>query len=191
MTSRRELLTSVLLCLLGSALVLLAVSRSWVTHRIAAPAPLPSKAFTVAGTHLAPGARALALVGLAGVAAVLATRRLGRIAVGVLLTAAGAGIVAVVARALADPDAAIRRAGPFVDVTYAPGQHLGRWPYVALLGAVLVAAGGVLVVVRGRSWASMSAKYDAPAQKPHGEASLWDALDRGEDPTDEVTSTGG
>ena len=192
MTAHRELTTAVGLCLLGSALVLLAVTRSWISHRVATPAPLPSHAILLLkGTQLVPGARALAIVGLASLAAVPATRRLSRVAVGVILAAAGAGIGVVVGRALANPDAAIRRAGPLVDATVAPGQHLGGWPYVALLGAVLVAAGGLLVVVRGRSWASMSARYDAPVGKPRGETAMWEALDRGEDPTDGVTHTGG
>ncbi|MDT7539226.1 MAG: hypothetical protein QOI82_2811, partial [Actinomycetota bacterium] len=98
MTSRRELVASVLLCMLGSALVLLAVSRPWIAHSLPAEAPLPPKRFEVPGAHLAPGARALALVGLAGVAAVPATRRLGRIVVGALLIAAGAGVAAVIVR---------------------------------------------------------------------------------------------
>jgi hypothetical protein len=56
----------------------------------------------------------------------------------------------------------------------------------------LLVAAGLLIVVRGRSWASMSSRYDAPAQRPReGEASLWEALDRGEDPTKEGTGTGG
>jgi uncharacterized membrane protein (TIGR02234 family) len=179
LSTRRELLTAVALCLLGSALVLLAVSRTWVSYRMAAAAPLPSKSFEVIGTHLAPGARALALVGLAGTAAILATRGLGRAVVGVLVTAAGAGVMAVVIRALADPD------------PVAPGADLGAWPYVALLGALLIGTAGLLVVVRGRSWAAMSSRYDAPAdRKAIGEGSLWEALDRGEDPTN-VGSEGG
>jgi uncharacterized membrane protein (TIGR02234 family) len=190
LSTRRELLTAVALCLLGSVLVLLAVSRTWVSYRTAAAAPLPSKSFEVIGTHLAPGARALALVGLAGTAAILATRGLGRAVVGVLVTAAGAGVMAVVVRALADPDAAMRRAGPFVDVHVAPGADLGPWPYVALFGALLIGIAGLVVVVRGRSWAAMSSRYDAPADRKVGEGSLWEALDRGEDPTN-VGSEGG
>jgi uncharacterized membrane protein (TIGR02234 family) len=190
-TSRRELVASVLLCLLGSALVLLAVSRSWIAHSLPAAAPLPPKRFAVPGAHLVPGARALALVGLAGVAAVPAARRLGRVVVGALLLAAGAGICALVVRALSDPDAAVRRAGPFVDVAVTRGENLGFWPYVAVVGAVLLVTAGLLVVVRGRSWTSMSPRYDAPEREPRGEPSLWDALDRGEDPTEESTHTGG
>ncbi|MDX6197048.1 MAG: hypothetical protein QOJ79_199 [Actinomycetota bacterium] len=191
MNSRRELVVAVLLCLVGSSAVLLAVSRAWVSYQLPAAAPLPAKSFQVDGTRLAPGARALALVGLAGVAAVLATRRLGRAVIGGLLAAAGLGIVGVVGRALADPDAAIRRSRPFVDVHFARGASLGPWPYVALLGALLVAAAGVVVAVRGRSWAAMSERYDAPARTSPGEGSLWEALDRGEDPTNEVDRSDG
>ncbi|MBC7375655.1 MAG: Trp biosynthesis-associated membrane protein, partial [Frankiales bacterium] len=50
------------------------------------------------------------------------------------------------------------------------------------------------IAVRGRRWAALSARYDAPAaraeQEPDSEVSasrqeraLWEALDRGEDPT--------
>jgi uncharacterized membrane protein (TIGR02234 family) len=138
-----------------------------------------------------PGTRALALLGLAAAAAVPATRRLGRVVVGVLVLAAGVGIIAVVGRALADPDAAMRRAGPFVDVHVTSGVHLGGWPYVAIVGAVLLVLAGLLVVVRGRHWTSMSARYDAPVARPAGEGSLWEALDRGEDPTEDAARHGG
>jgi uncharacterized membrane protein (TIGR02234 family) len=189
-TARRELLAAVVLCMVGSALVLLAVSRAWVSYRLGAAAPLPSRSLEVPGAHVVPGARALALVGVAGVAAILATRRSGRVAVGVLLASAGAGIVAVVLRALVDPDAAIRRAGPLTDAVAARGAGLGGWPYVAMVGGALLVAAGLLVAVRGRSWASMSARYDAPAPQPR-EGSFWEALDRGEDPTDEAPHVGG
>jgi uncharacterized membrane protein (TIGR02234 family) len=191
MTARRELLTAAGLCVLGAALVLVALSRAWISHRIGT-APLPSRTETVVGTHLASGARPLALVGVAGVAAVPATRRLGRLLVGVVVALAGVGVVLVVARALIDPAGAVRRAPLLVDAHIGGAVGLGGWPYVALLGALLLVAAGLLIVVRGRSWASMSSRYDAPAQRPReGEASLWEALDRGEDPTKEGTGTGG
>jgi hypothetical protein len=57
---------------------------------------------------------------------------------------------------------------------------------------MLLTAAGLLVVVRGRSWAAMSTRYDAPAERSrHGEASLWEALDRGEDPTKAGSEGGG
>jgi uncharacterized membrane protein (TIGR02234 family) len=189
---RRGLLAAELLCLLGSALVLLAVSRAWVSAELAAAAPLPSRPFRLSGTELAPGTRALGVVGLAGVAALPATRKSGRVLVGLLIAAAGVGIVAVLARTMLDPAAAISRADVKSHAYFAATPGLGPWPYVALLGAVLLAVAGVLVVVRGRSWAAMSTRYDAPAERTSTtETSQWEALDRGEDPTKSGSEAGG
>lgn len=180
MSRSRELAAAVGLCLLGAALVLLALSRPWLTLRLGAAPPLPSRRVDIRGAHLVPGARALGLLGLAGVAALPATRRLGRVLVGLLLVGAGAGVVADIARALADPRAALVRSGsPAQD-----GAGLGVWPWVAIAGAVLIGAAGLLAVVRGRRWSELSARYDAPsAPRPQREPSLWEQLDRGEDPT--------
>jgi uncharacterized membrane protein (TIGR02234 family) len=58
---------------------------------------------------------------------------------------------------------------------------------------VLAAAGGLLTALRGRDWPAMGARYErrsrqsAPAAGPiHGAGTVeaWDALDRGEDPTE-------
>lgn len=181
MSSRRELRAAVGLCLLGSALLLLALSRSWLAYRYAAPAPLPARQLTVAGSQLAPGARALALLGLAGVAALLATRGLARALVGLLVAVAGFAAAAVVVRVLLAPGRAV--AGVAAADGEPLGTDLGGWPYVALAGGVLVAAAGLLVVVRGRKWAAMPARYDRPEQAEGGQLSAWDSLDRGEDPT--------
>jgi uncharacterized membrane protein (TIGR02234 family) len=185
MTARRELQLAVVLCLVGSAAVLVAASRSWVGLRMPAAAPLPSHTLRVSGAHLAPGARPLALLGLAGVAALLATRKLGRLVVGALVAVAGLGVVAVIVRVLADPAQALARSEPLrLDPRVAGRPDLGAWPYLALLGGLLIAAGGVLIAVRGRRWATLAARYDAPATpEPVGEESVWAALDRGEDPT--------
>lgn len=190
MNSRRELLLAIVLCALGSALVLVAVSRAWVSASTAAVAPLPARTFEQLGAQLAPGARPLALVGLAGVAALPATRQLGRTVVGLLLAAAGAGIVAVLVRAVADPVAALSRA-PIADAHFSGQLSFGGWPYVGLLGGLLLLSAGLLVVARGRSWAAMSARYDAPTREaPVGKPSLWESLDRGEDPTTGGADTG-
>ena len=189
MSGRRELLAAVGLCLAGAALVLLALSRSWVDHKIGAAPPLPSRRLRIDGAQLAPGARVLGLVGLAGVAALPATRRLGRTVIGVLLVAAGIGLIADLVRTLADPAAAVRRSSALAGSP--AGISFGASPYVAMVGGLLITAAGVLVVVRGRRWEGLSARYDAPAEAaPPGEASLWDALDRGEDPTGAGTDRG-
>ncbi|MGZ6793314.1 MAG: Trp biosynthesis-associated membrane protein, partial [Mycobacteriales bacterium] len=143
----------------------------------------------VAGSRLVPGAQALGYVGLAGVLALAATRRLGRVLVGVLVLAAGVGVVVVVARALADglQQRGLRelsgcRAAGCTDVVTSPG-----WAWLAVAGGLLLVASGALVAVRGRGWAALSSSYQPPAaraeQAPVTDKGVWDALDRGEDPT--------
>jgi uncharacterized membrane protein (TIGR02234 family) len=181
---RRGLVVAVLLCLAGAGLLLLATSRVWLSYRLDGAASFPRRTVALTGSELAPGARALGFLALAGVAALAATRSWGRVLVGALLALAGAGAVAVLVRALADRAAAVDRAGPLIDVHVGDVPGLGPWPYVGLVGAGLLLAAGVLVMVRGRSWTTLGANYEAPAAtKPAGDASLWDALDRGEDPT--------
>ncbi len=186
--------------LLGSVLVLVSTSRAWLTVRLPQPLPLPVLVEHVTGAQVVPGARALALVALAGVAALFAARRTGRVVVGVLVLLSGAGVVWLVARALVDPAAALARAqsGPLRGVGVTGSPSFGGWPWVTGAGAVLVVLAGALVAVRGRRWAALSATYDAPGSAPapaepapaegtgDGPApdkAVWDALDRGDDPT--------
>lgn len=191
-TARRELAVAVLLCLLGAAAVLIATSGAWATVDVAGTSLAPPRTVAVTGTQVAPGVRALGLVGLAGVVALAATRRTGRTVVGLLLLAAGAGVVAAVLAADAGP--ALARAvavggGQADDVLAGTAR-----PPLAIVGGVLLGLAGLLVTARGRRWSALSARYDAPAaraQQPVDEAAagarqeraLWEALDRGEDPT--------
>jgi len=180
---RRGLVVAVLLCLVGSALLLLATSRTWISFGIPAVPPLPGRTRTVTGAALVPGARALALLGLAAAAALPATRSWGRQLVGLLVAAAGVGAVVVLVRALADPTAAALRTEQLrFDVHFSSAPSLGGWPYVGLVGALLLVAAGVLTLVRGRSWSGLGSSYDAPTA-PAKETSAWDALDQGVDPT--------
>lgn len=190
MTARRELRLAVLLCLVGSALVLLAASRTWLALMTPAQPPLPASVRRFAGSDLVPGVRVLAVLGLAGVAALLAARRWGKIAVGFALAAAGAAVVVLDARVLADPAGAVTRAASLRQegISFVGTPHLGPWPLGCLAGGVLLGVAGLLVVVRGRRWAALSARYERPAGRaevaaPVGDKGVWDALDRGEDPT--------
>jgi uncharacterized membrane protein (TIGR02234 family) len=185
----RELRVAAGLCLVGGALALLAVSKAWLTYRVGT-APLPTRSVDVTGAQLAPGVRVLALVGVAGVAALPAARGRGRTAVGALLAAAGVAIVAVVIRVLADPAGTLSERAPEFHTVRTP--ELGPWPYVVVLGGLVLVAAGLLVVVRGRRWEAFSARYDPPSERPSpGESGLWDALDRGEDPTRGPSASGG
>lgn len=202
---RRELQLAVLLCLLGSGLLLLALSRTWVSYSDLQELTISSVRQQVTGGAVVPGAQALGYVGLAGVVAIAATRRLGRVVVGVLLLAAGTGAAVTVAQVLGDRPASLALTtvdgGCRVGETCLVGLHgiaVSRgWMVLALVGGVAVALAGLLVAVRGRRWAALSAAYEPPTAQAvtetasgevtgtgdRSDKATWDALDRGDDPT--------
>lgn len=160
---KADLRLAVGLTLAGSTLALVGVGRVWSRHLVTQAAPLPARTVTMTGQQLAGGIRPLALVGLVAVVALVATRRTGRLLVGLVVAAAGAGIA------------------------YQAAESGGSgWAWVTRVAGVLVAVAGVLVVARGRRWDSLSSAYQVPAARPVDTVSdkgVWDALDRGEDPT--------
>lgn len=152
--------------------MLLAAARPWA---VVTPAPggVPLPGREVTGSELVPAIPALGLVMLAGVVAVVAARGRLRAAVGGLLALAGGAVVALGLRFLLEPPPEV--AGP-----------TGWWALAAAGGAMGVAA-GVAVVMLGRSWPAMSGRYERARSRPvssGGPADAWDAMDRGEDPTD-------
>jgi hypothetical protein len=158
-------------CLTGAGLALLAVTRVWSVQLTARPG-LSDLRVVRTGGALAPWLPALALVGLAGVGALLATRGSARRVVGALVVAVGAGLTvgAGVTRAGLDPGAA--------------GVGGTLWPVAAALGGMLVVAGGFRAVRAGHRWPAMGTRYDragpdragpdragaAPAGTPAGDA---------------------
>ncbi|HEY3505830.1 MAG TPA: Trp biosynthesis-associated membrane protein [Actinocatenispora sp.] len=174
-STRGQLVLAVVLCTLGAALALYASSKSWavdVTHR---PAPLPPVRTPRTGADFVPVVPALALISLAGAGALVATRRTGRLLVGVLLVLTGFGVAA--------------GAGYGLSVASRdPGATSPAWAVLALVGGLLVAVVGFLAVRGGRTWPTMGARYERPgAARPVGAeddpAKVWDALDAGDDPT--------
>ncbi|SEG83475.1 trp region conserved hypothetical membrane protein [Nonomuraea solani] len=190
---RGELWGWVVTTALGALLVLVAAGRSWV--RVAgADAAGPT------GGELSPVLTPVALAGLAGVVAVLAAKGAGRRVIGALLALCGAGAAAGTRSALDAGTVAdrLREGNVLHGATDLPWETMPLWPAVAGAGAALMVAGGVLAIVRGGRWAGMSARYDRaagesvardaasdPASDPaRDDKALWDALDRGDDPTD-------
>ncbi len=219
----------------GAALLLVLAGRPWVTVTAERTPPLPALVHQISGSTAEPLLTALGIVGLAGVVALLATRSRGRALVGVLLAAAGVLAAVRAASALGGISAAraetlLTGAGPVVGVP--AGARISAATHsatvvVVLVGALLLAAAGVLTVLRGSRWPAMGARYDAPTERssidaapgplperPAAEAAadradraaddpadaavdraydradpavpdrqLWDALDRGDDPT--------
>lgn len=190
---RRELTLTVLTALLGGVLAWAAAGRTWATGTAgAAPNTLKVAA---SGNDLSASVTALGLTALAGALALFATQRLWRRLVGVLLIAAGVGVAvyafgergsAHASRILATKAAAKGFASGSL------GAHTASWWILAVVGGVLVVLAGVAALVRGAAWPGMSSRYENAAGKSAARAAadtgsskdLWDALDRGEDPTE-------
>ncbi|MGC5018055.1 Trp biosynthesis-associated membrane protein [Micromonospora sp. DT47] len=175
---RRELTYAVLLCLAGAGLAFWAATRTWSVE-VTARGSLPAARADRTGADLLPWLSALALVGLAGGGAVLATRGRARQLLGGLLALLGAAVAA---------------GGGYGLVAGFTGEVSRQWPALCLVGGALAAVGGLLTAVRGGGWPAMGARYERPAGSAaepatggpvggRGTREAWDALDRGEDPT--------
>lgn len=174
----RGLRAALLGCLVSGFLVLMANGREWA--RVA----YPDRPRGVTGSSLAGSLTVWGLVALAGVVAVAATRRLGRIPVGGALLASGVTVAALSVQAIRDVNVRVLEDTVLRRIPTTPtAVDLTVWPYVTVAAGVLLALTGLLVAVRGPRWAGLSAKYDAPAGRPATDADLWAAQDRGEDPT--------
>lgn len=179
-----------LLTALGAVLVLTSVGRTW------AEGSLPGKmAVSVTGSAVSGLPTGLTLAVMAAAVAVFAVRGVGRIAVGALAVLAGAGVALASALGASDTaalDAEAARKLALVSAQAELPSHTA-WPWVAVAGGVLLTLAGLVTVRSGRGWPAMGARYEAPAGKGQGArkqpkpagtpAELWQALDRGEDPT--------
>jgi uncharacterized membrane protein (TIGR02234 family) len=194
-SARREMGTLLAIGVAGAAGALLAGSQVWVRLSAVRPPPLPDVTVALAGREVEPLVPALGVVGLAGLVALLATRGRVRLLVGALLAASGLTVAVRAAGWVTGPDAGtalllLTDAGRVSGVP--PGTAVAAsadpvWPALAVLGGLALLAAGVTAVLRARRWPGMSARYEAPAAavaRPATEPSaVWDALDRGDDPT--------
>ncbi|MEU4325008.1 Trp biosynthesis-associated membrane protein [Nonomuraea dietziae] len=182
---KRELGVWLLLCAAGAGLTLLATGRVWASARYGAAAPVE-----LTGGDLAPAVQPLALAGLAATVALFATKGLWRRVIGAVLALCGVGIALLSWRGLsagaAEELAAARRPLAAATGDVAAVAHTA-WPYLAAAGGALLIASGVLAVARATGWAGMSGRYDRPgsAAEQRDDKSLWEAIDRGDDPTEE------
>jgi uncharacterized membrane protein (TIGR02234 family) len=180
--SNRSYPLSLLACLAGSGLAAYGATRTWSVQLTARPG-LSDLRTAQTGADLEPWLIGLALVGLAGTGALLATHGWLRRALGGLLALVGVGVVigAVAGRVGLDTGAA--------------GNGGTLWPVACALGGAIVAVGGLVAARQGHQWPRMSARYDRkPAAstepqptglnvKPVDNRAAWDSLDRGNDPT--------
>lgn len=192
---RRELVLLLLAGAVGSGLVLLAARQQIGRVVVTAPHPLPVTSTPVSAQDLLPAVSALAIAGLASVAAVLATRGLLRRITGLVTAALGVGVVLSAAASLKVAD--VLAAARHVNVSPANGgggaisagsttagvgngQAAGSlagfpahvvlagsaWRALMLGGAVLIIIAGCAIVVRAQRLPAMSSRYERTSNPP-------------------------
>jgi hypothetical protein len=122
-------------------------------------------------------------VALAGSAVLVAVRGWARRGLGVVVLLAGVVI-------------AIDAIGAFGQADRLPREHAGLeqfavrsgggWIVLTFFGAVVLQLAGAFTAWRGGDWAGLGSSYDAPGAPPAPpvtDKAVWDALDRGDDPT--------
>lgn len=208
---------AVLLTLLGAGLVILAGSRTWATVNVGVDLPTLAD-LTVSGRRAVPAGVPIALAAAAGAIVLATSGRMVRVLVALGLVIAGAGLAVSSVRATADTSGAVAKAlrdslkvvGSPSDANSVNGglgagsvADISIWPWVAGLGAGLIAGAGLLVLLQGWSWPGPTRRFERSADavgapgaaqsgpgsaRPVdlGPADTWDALSRGEDPTSKL-----
>lgn len=196
-SGRRELTATIAASVVGAAVALTAGGQAWAEITAERRAPLPPVTTVITGTEAAPLVPAAALVLLAAAGALLAVRGLGRLAVGLVMVLAGAGLAWASGRVLGGKDVVTTQLQAFgVPVEDLVTDVSPGWPVAVVVAGALGIAAGLLTAVRGRRWPAMGRRYERsgdpgsdarPAPAPTDEqqaTAAWAALDRGEDPTD-------
>ena len=186
----------VLVLALASLGVLVSYGATWVVALVpvfagSATESAPAREIALSGRDLAPLGAAMGWVGLAAIAALLATRTWGRRVTGAVVLVAG-GAAGVTGVAFGFTEVASGGGGTFVaaalgdeSAAAATSVSISAWWVVALLSGLAMLACGMLALLDGPSWPRLGARYSRPdsqATVPSA-AAAWDALDRGEDPT--------
>ncbi len=192
--AKRELAVLLLGGAVGASLALLATRQELARVIVTPPRPLPVTIIPLSWQDLLPAMAALAVASLASMAAVLATRGLARRITGLLAVALGIGIavqaagrVTAAAVLAAARHASISSAGAVggtapgsttsgTDAGQGDGALTGfpshvvfsgsAWRGLMLLGAVLVVAAGLAIVIRATRLPAMSARYERTGSRP-------------------------
>lgn len=179
----RHFMGTLVVLLIGSLAVLAAYGATWAVATV----PIftgtevdagPGRQLPLSGRDIAPLGAAMGWVGLAAIAALLATRTWGRRVVGVIVFVAGAS-AGVMALTFGFTEVALGLDTEPLDVT------VSAWWVLAAVAGLAMAASGIVAVVYGASWPRLGARYSrsVAGEQPVTAAATWDALDRGEDPT--------
>ena len=187
----REYVATISSIVVGAIVVIASYAATWAIATVPVfsgqEGTAPTRDIALTGGQLVPLGAALGWLALAGAAGLLATRTWGRRIVGTVVVLAGGGAGAsALAFALTGAaliDSAVAAQG------LAGVESVARYPWwiLAMVGGLAVLVGGALAVLRGPAWPGLSRRYERRPQEttgPVGGVAAWDALDRGEDPTD-------
>jgi uncharacterized membrane protein (TIGR02234 family) len=185
MTRRTSPALAVAGCAVGGLLILLTSGREWA-HTTLAASSGGSGSLSVTGHQVSSSIPAVSYALLALAVAILASSGFMRRVVGSLVTLVGilAVVVAFYARGDVSHALADQENGATGITVHASAN--GWWVFV-LVGGLLAIGAGAVTMVRSGAWSRMGEKYDAPTSAPPTKdpgAVTWDALDRGEDPTE-------
>ncbi len=195
---RREYGLVLVILVIAAVALVVAYGATWVTATVPVfrGEVTPTRVVELTGSMFIGFGSAAGWVALASAAGIIATRAWGRVVIG--LVAAGAGAAAGIPAV-----AFILSRGPLVTEALEGDEALAvdgsTWWLVAVLAGLAVMVVGLLTVIRGRSWPSLSARYersrptqgtsvngDREGDQARESLRMWDALDRGEDPTSDA-----
>lgn len=196
MSPGRRFAGVLLVLAIASIGVLVSYGATWVAALIpvfagSADQSAPAREVALSGRDLAPLGAAMAWVGLAAIAALLATRTWGRRVTGAVVLLAG-GAAGVTGVAFGLTEVATGGGGAFVaaalgdeSAAAATSVSISAWWVLAILSGLAMLTCGLLALLDGPAWPRLGARYSRPdsATTAPSAAAAWDALDRGEDPT--------
>ena len=186
--AKRSYRLTLLLLAFSGVLVLVGFALPWATATLplAAGVEGATRAAEFTGQSMFPGAAAVGWACLAGVAGIFATRSWGRALVGVVIVIAGSVAAFVpVSFAVAPASAVNSAASGIVGSPVQVSASVTAWWAAALLGGLCAVLCGAWTVGRGRSWPTMGSRYERTPRRAAA-VSPWDAMDKGEDPTDDL-----
>lgn len=194
LTSARYL---ALLGVLGALLGFWSATRTWITVDVQSTSvQIPQ--VVIDGADAAASVTAVAVVVLAGSLALLIAGKISRYIIAALSLLAGAASVAAGVSTLSDPQAvAATTVSEATGLAQNAGDYLVTpWPWIAIIGGVVMALQALLIFVFASRWPTKASKYDreaakkAPAANDESSRNIasWEQLSAGEDPTSESRS---
>lgn len=183
MTRARAYGLTLALLLAGAVALLFAGTRPWVNAETTGSG-LPTVDVSITGGEALPVITGAGLLLLAGIAGVIATGGIFRVIVGiVVLVTSAVALEAAVSFGRRGSTAAEEVAREILQTS----GTATVWWWLAAAGAIAGVLAGALTVALGKTWPTLGGRYQrrsaAKSGAPSTPAQMWDAMDRGEDPT--------